>query len=192
MLEQHLLWKNSSGDQFISWTDSPLWALQHAIRKGHEGDREVNICVLDTSKIETCSFFAASDLLRIYNVPDEGKLAHRYYIAEYLYHGGLFVHGSSSTVMFNLLRECGLFSLVPEMNDAYWKTMLCKAVDHFRNKMFLVSQPVTPDEGRTALQIASLFKEEFTLPVMVALLSLRRRAPDDTHFLKLVADWAGT
>ena len=84
--------------------------------------------------MEICSFFAASDLLRIYNVPDEGKLAHRYYTAESLYHGGLFVHGSSSTATFNLLRECGLLSLVLEMDDADWKTMLCKAVDHFRNK----------------------------------------------------------
>ena len=159
MLEQHLLWKNSSGDQFISWTDSLLWALQHAIRKYHQGGSEVQICILDTSKIETCSFFAASDLLRIYNVPDEGKLAHRYYTAEYLYHVGLFIHGSSSTVTLNLLRECGLFSLVPETDDADWKMMLCKAVDHFRNKMFSVSRPVTSDEGRPALQIASLFKK---------------------------------
>ena len=85
---------------------------------------------------------------------------------------------------FNLLRECGLFSLVSEMDDDSWKTMLCKAVDHFRNKMFLASRPVTSDEGRTALQIASVFKEEFSWPVSVALLSLRRRDPDDTHFYK--------
>ena len=142
--------------------------------------------------METCSFFTASDLLRIYNVPDEGKLAHRCYTAEYLYHVGLFIHGSSSTVTFNLLRECGLFSLVPEMDGTDWKTMLCKAVNHFRNKMFSVSRAVTSDEGYPALQIASLLKEESMLPVMVALLSLRCRAPDDTHFLKLVADWAGT
>ncbi|KAL9072550.1 MAG: hypothetical protein Q9161_003562 [Pseudevernia consocians] len=45
-------------------------------------------------------------------------------------------------------------------------------------------------EGRTALQVASLFDNEFTMAVMVALLSLRRRASDDGYFLKLVADYA--
>lgn len=190
MLENHLLWRGLASDQFISWTGSLLWALQHAIRKDFQGDTDVHICVLDTSKIETCSFFAASDLLRIYRVPDEGKLAHRYYVAEYLYHGGLFVHGSSATVSLNLLREYGLFNLLPELDDHRFKPLLCKTVDSLRVTMVSVPRPVAPIEGRTALQVASLFGKEFTMPLMVALLSLRRRAPDDAYFLKLVADFA--
>ena len=83
MLENHLLWKNSSGDQLISWTNSLLFALQHAIREDHQGGSKVQIRILDTSKIETCPVFAASDLLRIYNVPNKGKLTHHYYTAEY-------------------------------------------------------------------------------------------------------------
>lgn len=79
------------------------------------------------------------------------------------------------------------------MDDGYWKTMLCKAVDHFRNKMLLASRPVTSDEGRTALQIASVFKEEFSWPVTVALLSLSGVEIQMIHaFTKLVADWVGT
>lgn len=192
MLENHLLWRGLPSDQFISWTGSFLWALQHAIRKDFQHDQDVQICVLDTSKIETSSFFAASDLLRIYKVHDEGKLAHRYYIAEYLYHGGLFVHGSSSTVSLNHLREYGLFSLLPEMDDNRFKPGLCKTVESLRNTMVSVSRPVNPIEGRTALQTASLFGKDFTMPMMVALLALRRRAPDDLSFLRLVSDYAGT
>lgn len=146
--------------------------------------------MLDTSKIETRSFFAASDLLRIYRIPDEGKLAHRYYTTEYLYHGGLFVHGSSSTVSFNLLCEYGLFRLLPELDDRRFKPLLCKTVEHLRITMVPVPSSVAPTEGRTALQIASLFDKDFTMPVMVALLSLRRRAPDDEYFMKLVSDYA--
>lgn len=78
MLENHFLWKSHPSDEFISWTDSLLWALQHALRKASDcRDGNVQICVLDTSKIETCSFFPASDLLRIYNIADERQLAHR-------------------------------------------------------------------------------------------------------------------
>lgn len=192
MLENHLTWKGGRSDQFISWTSSLLWALQHAIRKDFRGDRDVQICVLDTSKIETCSFFAASDLVRIYRVPNEGKLAHRYYVAEYLYHGGLFVHGSSSTVSFNLLREYGLFSLLPELDDLEFKPKLCIAVETFRVRTVSVLRPVAPIEGQIALQIASLFEKDFAMPLMVALLSLRRRAPDDGNFLTLVSNYAGT
>ena len=192
MLENHLLWKSLPSDQFISWTSSILWALQHAIRKDFQGDTDVQICMLDTSKIEKCSFFAASDLLKIYRVPDEGKLAHRYYTAEYLYHGGLLVHNSSSTVTLNLLREYGLSSLLPELDDLGGKSFLYKTIENLRGIMVSVSRPIAPIEGRTAIQIASLFEKEFSMPVMVALLSLRRRASDDEYFLKLVADYAGT
>ena len=90
MLESHLLWKYRSNGQFISWTSSLLWALQHTIRKVSQREKDIQICVLDTSKIETSSFFAASDLLRIYGVPDKAMLAHCYYNTEYLYRGGLF------------------------------------------------------------------------------------------------------
>ena len=192
MLEHHLLWHCRPNDQFISWTGSLLWALQHAIRKDFRGDTDVQICVLDTSKIETCSFFAASDLLRIYRVPDEDKLAHRYYEAEYLYHGGLFVHGCSRTVSLNLLREYGLFTLLPELDDLKFKPDLWKTVESLRITMVSVLRPVAPIEGRIALQLASLFEKDFTMPLMVALLSLRRRAPNDSHFLRLVSDYTGT
>lgn len=195
MLENHLLWRRFRGDQFVSWTSSLLWALQLAVRKDKDPqypDVDIQICVLDTSKIETSSFFAASDLLRIYEVADEGKLAHRYYIAEYLYHGGLFLHGSSSTVSLDVLMDYGLFNLLPELDDPDWRLKLCNAVDHFRGTMFSATRPITPVEARTALQLASLFEKQFTMPVMVALLSLRCRDPDDSTFSTLVADHAGT
>ena len=192
MLENHLLWKIFSGDEFISWTSSLLWVLQHAIRKDVKGESDVMICVLDTSKVETCSFFAVSDLLRIYKISDEQKLCHRYYVAEYVYHGGIPVHSSSSTVPLELLREHGLFSLLPEMDDPSLKQYLCISLDRLRNTMFQAPSPVSSlIEGRTALQLASLFGNGFTMPVMVALLSLRSRDPDDVNFLKLIADYAG-
>lgn len=192
MLENHLLWNGLADDQFISWTSSLLWALQHAIRKDFQGDTDVQICMLDTSKIETGSFFSASELLRIFRIPDEGKLAHRYYYAEYLYHGGLFVHGSSSTVSFNTLRECGLFSLLPELDDPKYKPLLCRTVEYLRVTMVSIPRPVAPIEGRIALQLVSLFGKDFIMPMMVALLSLRRRAANDAEFLSLVTDYAGT
>ena len=191
MLQKHLLWEIFPADEFVSWTNSLLWALQHAIRKDSRRERDVKICVLHTSKIDTRSFFAVSDLLCIYKVADRDKLTHRYYSAEYLYHGGLSVHGSSSTVPFNRLRECGLFSLLPEMDDPTWKSSLWNAVARFRNVMCSVPQSIAQGECRAALRLASLFEKELRMPVMVALLALRRRDPDDSSFLTLVVDYAG-
>ena len=76
--------------------------------------------------------------------------------------------------------------LLPDLNDPEFK--LCKVVENHHLKMVSVLRPIAPIEGRTALQLASLFEKDFTMPVMVALLSLSRRSPDDEHFLKVIAD----
>ena len=66
MLEKkNLRWKTNTSSPCISWTDSLLQALQHAVREhtrreDSEPDRDVQIYVLDTSKISNMVFFLPS------------------------------------------------------------------------------------------------------------------------------------
>ena len=89
------------------------------------------------------------------------------------------------------IAKYGLFNLLPELDDLEFKPKLCIAVENFRVRMVSVSRAVAPIEGQIALQIASLFEKDFTMPLMVALLSLRRRAADDGYFLRLISNYAG-
>ena len=197
MLRNHDLGKSAPGghhpsSQFVSWTSSLLFALQLAVCDEVHGDRNVQIVVLDTSKIETHSFFAAADLLRIYQVTPVRELTERLFVSDYLYYGGLMVHGSSNTVSLNLLSEYGLFKILPELLNREAQPSIHKMVRDIRFTMFSLPRLVTPTECLIALQIASLFGKDFSTPICVALLSMRRRAAEDKLFLKLAIDYAGT
>ena len=200
MLENHFTWTYFDGDEFISWTSSLLFALQFAVRKTRNAknptvvsaESDVQLCMLNTSSLDTSSFFPASDLITIYGLPSTNKLRHEYHQDDYLFHGMLDVEGISSTVSLSALRGAGLFFLIPGLDDEAHKTDLRRRVCGLRQSMFATLQPISTEEGGLALWIASLFEGGFTMPMFVALLSLQRRCPADRGFLGIIRGFAGT
>lgn len=152
---------------------------------------DIKLCFLDTSLIDTSDFFGASELLRAYDIANEGKLRHEYYTTEYLLHGKLDIEGSSRTVSLSELRKEGLFDLMPELDDEQRKPKLWSGVNELRKSVAVTNRPISVQDGSVALWIGSLFAGAFTMPMMVALLSLRRRALDDERFLRVVRELAG-
>lgn len=80
---------------------------------------------------------------------------------------------------------------MPEFDDEEPKKFLWLRVDELRNTMATTLTPISGIDGGLALSIASLFGGAWTMPVMVALLSLRRREPDDARFLRLLRAFGG-
>lgn len=200
MLKAHFQWQYFEGDRYVSWTNSILYALQFAVRKTRKisekllvsDEDDLRICVLDTSLIgDTSRFIRASELLSSYMIEDNRKLPHKYFTTEYILYGGLNIEGSSRTVSLSELRGEGLFDLIPELDDEDKKPQLWLRVDELRRSIARTNCPVSVHEGSLALWIAFLFGGAFTMPVMIALLSVRRRKLDDERFLRIVRDIAG-
>lgn len=190
MLIRHFNWEYWDDDEFTSWTSSLLYALQYAVRKTRNrkcpkitsAECDVKLCMLDTSTLDTTPFFPAPDLIRIYHIPEyanDSKLRYPYYENEYLSHGQLCVEGMSSTVSLATLREEGLLDLIPWLDDESEKHLLWLRVHKLRGSLFATQTPISAREGSLALWIAALFGGMMTMPMLVALLSLRKRSPED-------------
>ena len=98
MLKAHLLWKYHIDSDFISWSSSVLWVLEHAARMhSYECKSNVHIAVMDTRKIDDMALFPATTLMEVFGVPEPGeprsrerdKLQQAYYTSEYLFYGPL-------------------------------------------------------------------------------------------------------
>ena len=89
-LENHLLWIADENTNYISWTSSLLFAIQHAIRRKATDNsppcssRDIQIFIIDTTRKHRGTFMPATALMHAFKVPDDGKLRHRYYACEYL------------------------------------------------------------------------------------------------------------
>ncbi|KAH0563364.1 hypothetical protein GP486_002071 [Trichoglossum hirsutum] len=189
MLESHLLWDFTCSSEFISWTSSLLFALQHAIRKAYfRNESDVCICILNTRKLEEVSIYPATVLLKAYGVRGEGKLRHEYYIAEYLAHGRIEDTDSFGVARLEDLLSRGLFALFREMDDEETKKRLYNGVAQLRDKFFAQPSSVTASEVKSLKGFGMLFGGEFALPMAVAFLSLRLRPLRDENFLKRALD----
>lgn len=95
MLREHLLWINGHDSDFISWSSSVLWTLEHAARMHTtECKGQVHVAVIDTRKIQDMAFSPAVKLMEVYKIPEVGdeqghKLNRDYNSSEYLFHGPL-------------------------------------------------------------------------------------------------------
>ncbi|KAI9788031.1 MAG: hypothetical protein M1835_002521 [Candelina submexicana] len=115
MLKSHLLWQNRTNDNLTSWTNSFLFAAQHAIPR-EATDRPAStpesICIsrLDTRKVPRGTFLPAVALLQAYNIESTDKLRHDYYYGEYLSQGRLSSDAIMTTTQDKLIAY-GLYEL---------------------------------------------------------------------------------
>ena len=199
MLETHFMWHyfhaSECGSEFISWTSSLLWALQFAVRKTvnlvASGESPVKLCILDTSTLDANAFLPAPGLIAKYDMLAQEKGRRSYHDDEYLIHGKLNVNGIASTVSLATLRAEGLFELVPELDEEEYKPKLRSRVIHLRTSLFALPKPISPKNGGLALWIASLFGTGLTMPMFVALLSLRGRHLVNESFLRIIRIFSG-
>lgn len=191
-LRKHLSWAIFPDDEFISWTSSLLWALQHAIRKTEKSaDHELRICVLDTSRFKTGIFFSASHLIQAYGLSAFKDCNLAYHNAEYLVHGSLNVRNCSKTVSLACLREKGLFDLLPELENEYWKQRLFLRVRDLRQTLASTVIPLSQENCQKALRLARSFGDEWTMAMMMAFLALRGTLLNSEVLLPLIKTFAG-
>ncbi|KAF2834314.1 hypothetical protein M501DRAFT_1061826 [Patellaria atrata CBS 101060] len=194
MLMNHLLWKNRWDDNFMSWTSSFFFTVQLGLYRART-DRinrptfdALFITVIDTRKCPQGTFLPAEAMCQAYQLPDEGKLTHRYYRGEYLSQSHLNIFQASKTVSFQDLIDHGLFDLFPEFGDQTSHDKLYHRVTFLRRN-FTRSQKrsATDEEIRLAINLAtSCFGGIFTEPILAILLSLRPRPSGDqlTHLIR--------
>ncbi|KAK4692504.1 hypothetical protein P7C71_g4717, partial [Lecanoromycetidae sp. Uapishka_2] len=193
-LRKHFEWVHFHSSEFISWTSSLLYALQYAVRKTRNrrypnavsSETYINICLLDTHAAKMKAY-AASDLIGVYKLSGD-DFHDEYHTNEYTAHGQLDVRNCSSTVTLEKLRTDGLFELVPELDEKGEKHYLFLRVQYLRQTLFSNPSAITNAEGQTAMRVASLFRKQYALPAMIALLSLRLRRPEDAEFVRLVQE----
>ncbi|KAJ4343198.1 hypothetical protein N0V87_000420 [Didymella glomerata] len=90
-LKRHVTkWDRKKHDNLMSWTSSPLFALQHAIRREATDRnppstaRQVKLSILFTSKLPAGCFVPSVALLDAYDAHYNADMQRRYYHGEYL------------------------------------------------------------------------------------------------------------
>ncbi|MCJ1308006.1 hypothetical protein MMC25_001656 [Agyrium rufum] len=184
MLDEHVRWFNMPNDEFISWSSSILFVLQHAVRKkAYHKDKDIHLCILDTHQMD-CTFYTAVTLLRFYNVPSVGGCRYEGLAAEYLAHEQIVRKGSNSlsAVSFNHLVSRGLYEILPQLTDEMGKLNLAKTLVNlrysFRHPIELSVQTV-----EYAKIFAYCFAPEFFFHVFASILGCRARFRGDRTLL---------
>jgi hypothetical protein len=120
MLEKHLLQRDSTENNLISWTDSIVVAIDQAICKVRSdalvAGSNIRICVLDTRRVDRSIFLPAGSLMDALLVPNEGNFKRQNYDSEYVSQGELDVRGKSSATSLHALLERGLYKAFPPFN----------------------------------------------------------------------------
>lgn len=128
MTGNHLIWKDLKADEFLSYSQDPLFLVVHGLRRHHEGQGNVTIQFLDRRQAKTpdgraANFYNALDIYTAFEVPiwsgwgstDNIKLHPRKFTHEYLTHGPVL---TSDTVfkqahMKDLIAD-GLYKIFPD------------------------------------------------------------------------------
>jgi hypothetical protein len=185
MLKMHLRWRKDYDSDFVSWTSSLLFALQRAIYAVQKGDNPANvlICILDTWKMGAETFYHAESLLDLYSVPNEGKLRHHYYTAEFLSKGALNLSPghSSDVVSFSNMVDSGLYNLVPHLRPGC-EPQLCIPVSNIRATYFNIPTQISEQDIQIASRLAQFMCTYLELPFFTNLLSLQKRDAEDELF----------
>ena len=105
---------------FISFTSLLRTALQNAIKRAANGEKETCISVVDTQKADCSALYPARMLCQIYDIRSVGKTQQWLFTNEYLAYGVLDVsgEGASTTVSFSTLIENGFKRLFPEVKGS--------------------------------------------------------------------------
>ncbi|TDZ67545.1 hypothetical protein CTRI78_v002786 [Colletotrichum trifolii] len=196
MLRDHLTSWSREGDNLMSWSSSFLFALHYALyhiaRNATDNASNTRIYVVDTMGMAVGSFLPDLGLIDYFVYWDSGappsmrlsklqwlRRSTEYNFGEYLCQGTLSIAGrATSTSLQNLINH-GLLGLVPELAEPNGRLELAKRVYSLREDLFSLPSRPTKVETRTALVIAQgCFGQEWALPMMAALLSLRKRVRD--------------
>ncbi|OAL54019.1 hypothetical protein IQ07DRAFT_560609 [Pyrenochaeta sp. DS3sAY3a] len=194
MLESHLLWQNRMDDNLMSWTNSFLFAAQHAIRR-EATDRpasapeSIYISILDTREFPRGTFLPAVALLQAYSIESTGKLRHDYYYGEYLSQGRLSGGTIMNTTLDKLIAH-GLYRLYPPFADDSERSRLCLRVLQLRETFTDTPKESTHEEIKIAERISvGCFLHIGIRPViMMTLLSLKPRYRLEPRILEAFKD----
>ncbi|KAJ6197787.1 hypothetical protein J3E72DRAFT_192261 [Bipolaris maydis] len=194
MLKSHLLWQNRTNDNLMSWTNSFLFAAQHAIRREATDWPAstpgcIYVSILDTRTVPRGTFLPAVALLQAYNIESTGKLRHDYYYGEYLSQGRLSSNTIITTTLDKLI-EYGLYRLYPPFADVSERSRLCLRVLQLRETFTDILKEPTDEEVEIAQRISvGCFLHISIRPViMMTLLSLKPRYRLEPRILKAFKD----
>ena len=183
------------------WTSSLLLALIHAtnyyircqqmIGRDWVWKKDVRVCVLDNSGMDTTSIFAAIYLLDKFEIPDETDRIHHYdHTAEYLVYGELCVRNRSTTTSLRSLISRGLFDVVPVLEEANKSVNVRDLPQNLKGES-LTNLVTELREVNKALNFGSFFEKEWAFVKGTALLSCRARSRNNPEFMHLAVDLAG-
>lgn len=167
MLGRHLLWYDTIGDEWLSWSRSLLFAIEHAIGRHYRNEKHIYIAMIDTLAVKSVygdqvEFYPALDLYRAFQVPfwdgwsspNRIGLHPRKFTHEYLSHGSVLVDGEYVRhIPLADLRKDGLFDMFPEMEipDGLEYTGLYTRLVALRAKGFPPSDISAGSKSRTTL-----------------------------------------
>ncbi|KXS96780.1 hypothetical protein AC578_5342 [Pseudocercospora eumusae] len=184
MIMYHTAWNYKVPSEFSSWTVSLLWVLIHARRKYREGEKDIIIYVMDTSKLPSSRIHKATDLLDAYNLEwlKKGQTKANA-VGEWLIHGKLTNEdGLWRAVKFQNLIHAGFKKILPELRLK--PDLLHMRAIQLRHRWFA---PNKEDKTREKYwnfprwtvkglrDLARCFGPDWEAIVMAALIALRRR-----------------
>ncbi|KAF7187323.1 hypothetical protein HII31_11411 [Pseudocercospora fuligena] len=184
MIMYHTTWNYKIPSEFSSWTVSLLWVLIHARRKYHEGEKDIIIYVMDTSKLSPSRIHKATDLLDAYNLEWLKKGQTRANaVGEWLIHGNLTnENGLWRAVKFQNLIHAGLKKMLPELRLK--PDLLHMRAIQLRHRWFAPNKEDKTKEKfwgfpswtvKGLRDLAHCFGPDWEGIVMAALIALRRR-----------------
>ncbi|KAE8855594.1 hypothetical protein PTNB73_09880 [Pyrenophora teres f. teres] len=174
----------------MSWTNSFLFAAQHAIRREKTDipcspPDSISITILDTRKVPQGTFLPATALLKGFNIESSGKLQHEYYHGEYLSQGRLPSDTIITTTLAKLI-EHGLYTLYPPFSEDQARNQLFLRVRQFRQTFTDAPKVPAEKEIKIAQEIATacFLHIDIRPVIMMTLLSLKPRYRLEPKILK--------
>jgi hypothetical protein len=143
--------------------------------------------MVDTWKMAETAFYHAETLLKIYEIPDEGKLQHRFYTAEYLTVGAVNMNAcNSDVVLFHDLVKDGLFKLIPHLDCPTQRSGLWLPVANIREIYFNTPTAISQQDMEIARALARNICQSLSLAFLVNLLALQKRQKRDELFSTVI------
>ncbi|KAK8109093.1 hypothetical protein PG984_014894 [Apiospora sp. TS-2023a] len=198
LLHRHLAKNNPSDnpvtydDNLVSWTSSPLFAIQYAIWRLHNNKirntkSDINICAVDTRELLQGQFVRDTWLIEDYFEAslhlDEAafksfdfRLTRKDYDnGEYLSQGTLCHAGQSCLVSLPQLEQAGLYDLFHEFSDPNGRSEWYNRCKELREKDWFVRQNTSNKEIRVSLRLGSCFSRSDRLNMAIMLLACKNR-----------------
>lgn len=190
-LKAHVTWGFREDGNFVSWTSSIIFALQHAVRKANGGNgcpsedpSAILITIIDVRKLPVRVFLPSVALLEAYDLLYDPVIDVEYCSGEYLSQAALDLPpGCAISATLEQLTALGLGRIYSPPN----RHRLWKAVDPMRKEITdLPKKAVTTAEWDDATTIAQgiCSGEKFKAVVTLLLLSIKPRHRLDPRILE--------